>query len=369
MNVGCVKEIKNNEFRVGMTPDNAKEYIRHGHTVYVEAGAGVGSGFTDEAYKAAGVNLVDAKKVWEVCDMVIKVKEPLEAEYQLMRKDQIIYTYLHLAADKELTEAMLKCGCKGVAYETLTDARGALPLLKPMSEIAGRLSVIEGAKYLEKAFGGKGILISGVPGVRKAKVLVLGGGFVGRNAARMAMNMGADVTVMDINLNALTEIDSEFNGRIKTLYSTPSAIEKEIVDTDLVVGAVLIPGASAPKLIKKDYFKTMQPGSVVVDVAVDQGGCSETTRATTHDNPIFVVDGVVQYCVANMPGAVPYTATMSLTNATLSYGLRIADKGLESVAKADKGVANAINVYGGKCTFKGVSDALGIDYTDINSLI
>ncbi len=360
MTVGCVKEIKNNEFRVGMTPANAAEYVRHGHRVLVEKGLGEGSGFTNAQYEKAGAVLTDAESVWAESELLIKVKEPLEAEYGRMRKGQILYTYLHLAADRALTDALLKAGCKGVAYETLKDKKGQLPLLKPMSEIAGRLAAIEGAKCLEKPFGGRGVLISGVPGVRKAKVVVLGGGFVGTNACRMALGLGADVTVIDLSIDRLVELDELFSGGIKTVFSTTAAIEQEISDADLVIGAVLIPGAAAPKLIRREHLKLMQPGSVIVDVAVDQGGCVETTRATYHDDPTFVVDGVVHYCVANMPGAVPYTSTMALTNATLGYGLRIADFGLEEAARRDPTIVSAINTYEGEITYQGVADAFSL---------
>ena len=360
MTVGCVKEIKNNEFRVGMTPANAAEYVRHGHRVLVEKGLGEGSGFTNAQYEKAGAVLTDAESVWAESELLIKVKEPLEAEYGRMRKGQILYTYLHLAADRALTDALLKAGCKGVAYETLKDKKGQLPLLKPMSEIAGRLAAIEGAKCLERPFGGRGVLISGVPGVRKAKVVVLGGGFVGTNACRMALGLGADVTVIDLSIDRLVELDELFSGGIKTVFSTTAAIEQEISDADLVIGAVLIPGAAAPKLIRREHLKLMQPGSVIVDVAVDQGGCVETTRATYHDDPTFVVDGVVHYCVANMPGAVPYTSTMALTNATLGYGLRIADFGLEEAARRDPTIVSAINTYEGEITYQGVADAFSL---------
>ena len=370
MKVGCVKEIKNNESRVGMTPDNAREYCAHGHRVFIEAGAGLGSGFSDEAYAASGAQVLQsAAEVWAVSDMIVKVKEPLEQEYAHMRKDQIIYTYLHLAADRALTEALLARGCKGVAYETLTGQHGGLPLLKPMSEIAGRLSVIEGARCMEKPFGGCGVLISGVPGVRKAKVVVLGGGIVGMNACRMALGLGADVTILDVNLDRLTELDNMFDGKLKTLYSTTSTLMRELSDADLIIGAVLIPGASAPKLIKRHMLKGIKPGAVIVDVAVDQGGCVETTHPTTHDAPTFIVDDVVHYCVANMPGAVPHTSTIALTNATLAYGLKIADLGLEEAARKDRGILNAINTYGGKCTYKGVADAFGLEFTDAASVL
>ena len=362
MTVGCVKEIKKSEFRVGMTPANAAEYVRHGHRVLVEKGLGEGSGFSDEEYGKAGATLTDAESVWAESDMLIKVKEPLEAEYPFMRRGQILYTYLHLAADRELTDALIKSGAKGVAYETLRDRKGQLPLLKPMSEIAGRLAAIEGAKCLEKPFGGRGVLISGVPGVRKAKVVILGGGFVGTNACRMVLGLGADVTVVDLSIDRLEELDELFNSHIKTVFSTTAAIEQEIADADLVIGAVLIPGAAAPKLIRREQLKLMRPGSVIVDVAVDQGGCVETTRATYHDDPTFVVDGVVHYCVANMPGAVPYTSTMALTNATLGYGLKIADFGLEEAARRDPTIVSAINTYEGEITCSGVADAFSLPY-------
>lgn len=352
MKIGCVKEIKNHEYRVGMTPDNVEEYIKYSHEVFIETKAGEGSGFTDEEYAKAGATIIDtAEEVWESCDMIVKVKEPLEEEYPLMRKGQILYTYLHLAANLPLTNALLASGCKAVGYETITDKKGGLPLLKPMSEIAGRLSIQEGAKYLEKPFGGRGVLLGGVPGVKKAKVVVLGGGIVGINACKMALGLGADVTVLDMNLDRLAYLDEIFGGALKTMYSTETAIKNEIKDADLVIGAVLIPGASTPKLLKKEYLKTMKKGSVIVDVAVDQGGCFETTKATYHNDPIFEIDGVVHYCVANMPGAVPNTSTIALTNATLRYGLMIANLGLEKAAEQDSGLKNGINVFEGKCTY------------------
>ena len=370
MKVGCAKEIKNNEFRVGMTPDNAQEYALHGHQVFVEKGAGEGSGFLDDAYAAAGATILEtAADVWEESDMMIKVKEPLEPEYSRMRENQIIYTYLHLAAAKSLTFAMLSSKCKGVAYETLRDKDGSLPLLAPMSQIAGRLSVIEGAKYMEKPFGGSGLLISGVPGVKNAKVVILGGGVVGTNACRLAVGMGADVTIMDVSLQRLAQLDDQFGGRIKTIFSTSASIENELSDADLVIGAVLIPGASAPKLIKKSMLPKMQKGAVLVDVAVDQGGCCETTHATTHESPTYEVEGVLHYCVANMPGAVAHTSTKALTNATLKYGLMIADMGLEKAARKDAGILSAINIYRGACTCRGVADAFGIPYAKAASLM
>lgn len=292
--------------------------------------------------------------------MIVKVKEPLEAEYPLMREGQVLYTYLHLAANRQLTEAMLKSGCIGVAYETIEDEAGGLPLLKPMSEIAGRLSVQEGAKYLEKPFGGKGVLLGGVPGVRSAKAVILGAGIVGINACKMAVGLGADVTVMDVDLEKLRTIDALYENRINTLYSTASAIRNEIRDADLVIGAVLIHGASAPKLIRKDDLASMIPGSVIVDVAVDQGGCFETTRPTYHRDPVYTVDGIVHYCVANMPGAVPRTSTLALTNATHAYGLKIARQGVDALMQADPLFRKGINVYRGACTYDKVAREFGL---------
>lgn len=370
MKVGCVKEIKNNEFRVGMTPDNVKSYTDAGHTVYIERDAGIGSGFTTEEYEKAGAILLDTpKEVWDTCEMMIKVKEPLESEYSYFRKDLILYTYLHLAADRPLTDAMLSSGIRGVAYETLIEKNGSIPLLSPMSQIAGRLSIQEGAKYLEKPFGGSGVLLSGVPGTPKAKVVILGAGSVGTNACKIAVGMGADVTIMDINLERLAYLDDIFGARIQTLYSTPSNIQSQLAQADLVIGSVLIPGKAAPKLIKKEYLKDMKPGSLIVDVAVDQGGCCETTRVTYHDNPTFEVDGVVHYCVGNMPGAVPRTSTIALTNATLKYGLQIAGKGLENACLDNEVIFSGINTYDGFSTCKNVSDSYGMDYKYIKELI
>lgn len=369
MKIGCVKEIKNNEFRVGITPDNVKSYTNAGHVVYIEKGAGEGSCFTDEEYKAAGAVLTDtAKEVWDACEMMIKVKEPLEEEYKYFHKDLILYTYLHLAADRPLTDALLKAGVKGVAYETLIERNRSIPLLAPMSQIAGRLSVQEGAKYLEKPFGGKGMLLSGVPGTPKAKVVILGAGNVGTNACKIAVGMGAEVTIFDITLERLAYLDDIFGARIQTMYSTDAAIEKAVKDADLVIGCVLIPGKAAPKVMKKAYLKEMQPGSVIVDVAVDQGGCCETTKVTYHDNPTFVVDGVVHYCVGNMPGAVPRTSTIALTNATLKYGLQIAGKGLENACKENDVIYSGINTYDGKLTCKNVADSFNVEHTEIKEL-
>jgi alanine dehydrogenase len=361
MKIGCVKEIKAYEFRVGMTPGNVEEYVSRGHEVYIESSAGAGSGFSDEEYAGAGAAIVqNAKDIWKTCDMIIKAKEPLESEYGLIRSGQILFTFLHLAANRALTEAVAGSGCTGVAYETIENREGDLPLLRPMSEIAGRLSIQEGAKYLEKPFGGRGVLLGGVPGVRNAKVVIIGAGIVGKNACKMAVGLGADVTVLDINMNRLRYMDDLFGSRIKTLYSTPQAIKAEISNADLVIGAVLIHGAIAPKLVKREYLRGMIPGSVIVDVAVDQGGCIETTKPTYHNDPVFVVDGVVHYCVANMPGAVPRTSTIALTNATLPYGLAIADKGVEALAAIDAGFLRGINCFGGELTYDKVAENFGM---------
>jgi alanine dehydrogenase len=370
MKIGCVKEIKNNEFRVGMTPDNAKSYVNAGHEVLIEAGAGLGSGFTDEEYVEAGAKMIgSAKEVWDSVEMMVKVKEPLPEEYPLFHEGLILYTYLHLAADRPQTDALLNSKVKGVAYETLIERNGSIPLLAPMSQIAGRLSIQEGAKYLEKLYGGEGVLLAGVPGTPKANVVILGGGSVGTNACKIAVGMGANVTIMDINLQRLAYLDDIFGARIQTLVSTDANIEKAVKDADLVIGCVLIPGKSAPKIFKKKYLKGMKPGAVFVDVAVDQGGCGETTKVTYHDDPVFIVDGVVHYCVGNMPGAVPRTSTIALTNATLSYGLQIANKGLEQACKDNDVIYSAINTYDGKLTCKNVADSYNEEYTDPRSLI
>ena len=367
MKIGSVKEIKKFEYRVGLTPDNVRSYVNAGHQVYIERNAGVGSGFmTDDYIKAGATILETAREVWETAEMIVKVKEPLPDEYQYFRKGQIIYTYLHLAADRALTDAMLAAGVKGVAYETL-DQNGYLPLLAPMSQIAGRLSVQEGAKYLEKIYGGSGVLLSGVPGTPKAHVVIIGGGSVGTNACKIAVGMGADVTVMDVNIHRLEYLDDIFGARIQTLYSNDVNVENALKTADLVVGAVLIPGKKAPKIIRKSYLKEMRPGSVIVDVAVDQGGCCETTHMTYHVDPIYKVDGVVHYCVGNMPGAVPRTSTIALTNATLSYGLQIAANGLEEACRRNETIYSAINTYDGKLTCKNVADSFKMEYTDIHS--
>ena len=370
MKIGCVKEIKNNEFRVGLTPDNVKAYVAAGHHVYMEKGAGVGSGFTDNEYIDAGASLIDnAADIWALVDMMVKVKEPLPEEYPLFREGLILYTYLHLAADREQTDALLAGKVKAVAYETIQEADGSLPCLAPMSQIAGRLSIQEGAKYLEKKFGGEGILLAGVPGTPKANVVILGGGTVGMNACKIAVGMGANVTILDVNLKRLEELDNRFGSHIQTLVSNDSNVERAVKDADLVIGSVLIPGGSTPKLFKRKYLPEMKNGAVFVDVAIDQGGCGESSRVTTHDDPIFVEDGVVHYCVGNMPGSVPRTSTIALTNATLRYGLQIAASGLEEAVKANKAIALGVNCYDGKIVNKNVSKALDIEYVDLAELI
>ena len=366
MKIGCVKEIKNNEFRVGLTPDNVRAYIAAGHHVYMEMGAGEGSGFADTEYVAAGASLIDnAADVWHLVDMMVKVKEPLPCEYELFHEGLILYTYLHLAADKQQMDALLAGKVKAVAYETIQEKDGSLPCLAPMSQIAGRLSIQEGAKYLEKRFGGEGILLAGVPGTPKANVVILGGGTVGMNACKIAVGMGANVTILDVNLKRLEELDNLFGAHIQTLVSTDSNIERVLKDADLVIGSVLIPGGSTPKLFKRKYLPEMKNGAVFVDVAIDQGGCGESSRVTTHDDPVYIEDGVVHYCVGNMPGAVPRTSTIALTNATLRYGLMIARDGLEEACKKSGAVKSGVNCYLGKLTNANVAAAHGYEYTEL----
>ena len=371
MKIGCVKEIKNNEFRVGMTPDNVRAYVAAGHEVFVECGAGVGSGFSDDEYARAGAAMVySAAEVWHKVDMMVKVKEPLECEFPLFHDGLILFTYLHLAADKQQMDALLKGKVKAVAYETLQEKDRSLPLLAPMSQIAGRLSIQEGAKYLEKKFGGMGMLLAGVPGTPKCHVVILGGGTVGANACKLAVGMGANVTILDINLKRLEQLDDMFGARIQTLVSNESNIERAVKGADLVIGSVLVPGGSTPKLFKRAYLKDMKDGAVFVDVAIDQGGCGESSHVTTHDDPVFVEEGVVHYCVGNMPGAVPRTSTIALTNATLAYGLQIANKGLEQACRDSEAIRLGVNTYDGKLTCKNVADAFeGYEYTDLYTLI
>ena len=370
MKIGCVKERKNNEFRVGLTPDNVREYVAAGHHVYMEKGAGEGSGFSDNEYVDAGASLIeDAAEIWQTVDMMVKVKEPQESEYPLMREDLILYTYFHLAADREQTEELLARKVKAVAYETLQETDGSLPLLAPMSQIAGRLSIQEGAKYLEKPFGGQGILLAGVPGTPKANVVILGGGTVGMNACKIAVGMGANVTILDVNLKRLEELDNIFGAHIQTLVSNDSNVERVLRGADLVIGSVLIPGGSTPKLFKAKYLPEMKDGAVFVDVAIDQGGCGETSHATTHDDPVYIVDGVVHYCVGNMPGSVPRTSTIALTNATLKYGLEIANRGLEEACKESGVIRSSINTYQGKLTCRNVALAHDMEYVPLEELL
>jgi len=358
MIIGVPKEIKTLENRVSMTPGSVGSLVRQGNTVLVEAGAGLGSGLADEEYVAAGAKMVSAEEAWGA-EMVIKVKEPLPSEFKFLRSDLILFTYLHLAAAKDLTDALLAAGTTGIAYETVKSADGTLPLLTPMSEVAGRMATQVGAHYLEKTQGGRGILLGGVPGVSPAEVLVIGGGVVGTNAARIAMGMGARVTIMDLSHARLQYLDDVFQGRITTMMSTDANIRDMIRKADLVVGAVLLPGAKAPKLITRDMLPMMKEGSVIVDVAVDQGGCVETIKATTHDNPTYIIDGVVHYGVANMPGAVPRTSTFALVNQTMPYALRLAAKGIDAL-RADKGLALGLNTYKGQLTCPAVGEAFGI---------
>lgn len=365
MIIGVPKEIKNNENRVAMTPAGVAELKHNGHTVYVQHTAGEGSGFSDDEYIAAGAQILPTiEAVYDIAEMIVKVKEPIEPEYTLIKKDQVVFTYFHFASDRKLTEAMIASRGVCIAYETVRLADHSLPLLVPMSEVAGRMSIQEGARFLEKPQGGKGILLGGVPGVPPAKVLVLGAGVVGRNAALMAVGLGADVTIADISLPTLRHV-AETMPRVKTLYSSRHNIESQLPDVDLVVGSVLIPGAKAPKLITRDMLKLMRPGSVIVDVAIDQGGCFETSRPTTHSEPTYVVDGVVHYAVANIPGAVPRTSTLALTNATLPYAIRLANKGWRQACREDAALAQGVNMVDGKVTFPAVAEAWGLEYTKL----
>ena len=370
MIIGVPKEIKNNEFRVGMTPGGAREFVAHGHTVLVETAAGEGSSFTNEEYVAAGAELIaTADEVFARAEMIVKVKEPQPVEIARLRPGQILYTYLHLAPDFEQTEGLIASKAVCIAYETVELPNHSLPLLAPMSEVAGRMAAQVGATYLQKPFGGRGVLMGGVPGTHPAKVVVLGGGVVGTNAAYVAMGMGADVTIMDVNLDRLRYLDEIWGNRIRTVYSSKHNIEEAVYAADLVIGAVLLPGAKTPWLITRDMLPKMKKGSVVVDVSVDQGGCIETTHATTHADPTYFVEGVLHYGVANMPGAVPNTSTLALTNATLRYGLAIADKGWKQAVADDAALAKGVNVVDGKVTYKEVADVHGLDYTPLESMI
>lgn len=364
MKIGCPKEVKNHEYRVGLVPAAVQAYTKAGHEVFVEKGAGLGSGITDEEYASAGAKLLGtAKEVWESAEMIVKVKEPLPQEYDLMKENQLIYTYFHFAADEKLTQACMEKKIIALAYETVTESNGSLPLLKPMSEIAGRMSTLMGSYFLAKPNGGQGLLPTGVPGVAPANVVVVGGGVVGANAAKVAAGLGCKVSIFDINPDRLEYLESIMPANVFPIYSDPIVLEAAYREADIVVGAVLIPGAKAPKLIKKEHLKIMKPGSVIVDVAIDQGGCAETSKPTTHSDPVFVVDGVIHYCVANMPGAFSRTATLALNNYTLPYGLQLANKGVEQACKENEAICKGLNMYKGKVTFKGVSEAFDLPYT------
>ena len=370
MKIGLPKEIKDNEYRVGLTPAGVNALVNAGHEVFVQKSAGEGSGFSDDQYVKAGGKLLDtADEVWQTGDMIVKVKEPIAPEYPRMRENQLLFTYLHLAPEFELTKQMMERKVTGVAYETITDHNGKLPLLTPMSEVAGRMSVQVGATYLEKMNGGKGILLGGVPGVPAANVLIIGGGVVGTEAAKMAVGLGARVTILDRDLNRLRQLDDIFLSKVQTMASSRYAIEEAIAHSDLVIGAVLVVGAAAPKLVTRDMLKLVPQGAVLVDVAVDQGGCFETTHATTHSNPTYYEEGVLHYCVANMPGAVPRTSTFALTNATLPYALALASKGFERAIAEDAGLKEGVNTYAGKCTYEAVATSQNIEYTPLDSLL
>jgi alanine dehydrogenase len=363
MLIGVPKEIKNHEYRIGLTPSGARELIAHGHKVMVQHDGGKSIGLTNEMYQKAGAEIVStAEEIFARADMIIKVKEPQPGECKMLRPGQVLYTYLHLAPDPEQTKALVASGCTAIAYETVTDRKGGLPLLAPMSEVAGRMSIQAGAHALEKAQGGSGVLLGGVPGVKPAEVLVIGGGVVGINAARMAMGLNAHVTILDRSLDRLKYLDEVYGDRLTTIYSTHDAIEERLPDTDLVIGAVLIPGAAAPKLISRAQLSMMRQGSVLVDVAIDQGGCFETSKATTHQTPTYEVDGIIHYCVANMPGGVARTSTFALTNATLPFAVQLANKGAKKAMLDDEHLLNGLNVHAGKITYEAVAHDLGYTY-------
>ncbi|CAN5599832.1 MAG: alanine dehydrogenase [Pyrinomonadaceae bacterium] len=370
MIVGLPKEIKDNEYRVGLTPAGVRALTDAGHQVVVERTAGEGSGFEDGLYQKAGAQILGSPdEVWAQGEMIVKVKEPIKPEYPRMREGQVLFTYLHLAPDKQLTEQLLKRKVNGIAYETITDRRGGLPLLTPMSEVAGRMAIQVGAHYLEKMSGGRGILLGGVPGVPAARVVIIGGGVVGTNAAKIAVGMGAHVTMIDNNLDRLRELDDIFLSKISTLASSAYMIHDAVSQADLIVGAVLVPGASAPRLVTRGMLKDVPNGAVIVDVAVDQGGCIETTHPTTHSDPTYYVEGVLHYCVANMPGAVPRTSTFALTNATLPYALRLANRGFFEAISSDSGLKAGVNTYAGHCTYEAVATSQGLKHTPLDELI
>lgn len=370
MLIGVPKEIKTHENRVALLPSGVTQMLKHGHDVIIEKNAGLGSGFPDELYIEAGATIIDsAEDIWAKAEMIMKVKEPIAKEYPLMREGQIIFTYFHFAASRELTEAVKLSGAIAIAYETVEKLDGSLPLLIPMSEVAGRMAAQEGAKFLERPMGGRGVLLGGIPGVKPGRVMVLGGGIVGVNAARIAAGMGANVQIFDINLQKLRYLDEVLPKNITTVFSSEVNIRKELERADLVIGAVLIPGAKAPSLITRDMLKELQPGSVLVDVAIDQGGCFETSKPTTHDDPVYEVDGIVHYCVANMPGAVPYTSTIGLTNVTLPYAIQIADKGWVSAIRENRELEHGLNIASGKIVYRDVAEAFDMEYTPLTKFM
>lgn len=370
MIIGVPKEIKTHENRVALLPGGVRKMKRNGHNVLMEKGAGEGSGFLDEQYKEAGAKIIDdVDELWDKAEMIMKVKEPIEVEYDRMKEGKIIFTYFHFAASRELTEAVQKSGAVAIAYETVEKEDGSLPLLIPMSEVAGRMASQEGAKYLEKPEGGLGILLGGIPGVKPANVLVIGGGIVGVNAAKIAAGMGANTTIMDISMPRLRHLDDIMSRNVDTMFSSEANIRKMLPDVDMVIGAVLIPGAKAPSLITRDMLSDMQKGSVIVDVAIDQGGCFETSKPTTHDNPIYEVNGIVHYCVANMPGAVPRTSTLGLTNVTLPYAVDIANKGWKKALQDDKELLKGLNIVDGDIVYREVAEAFNMEYTPIENVL
>ncbi len=368
MRIGTTKELKNHEYRVGLTPDNVMMLVKNGHEVFVETMAGDGANFSDEEYVEAGAKIMATPaEVFAIADMIVKVKEPEAEEWGYLREGQILFTYLHLAPNKPLTEALIAKKVKAVAYETIEAGVGNLPCLRPMSQIAGRLSIQEGAKYLEKSFGGRGILLGGVPGVERGKIAIIGGGVAGTYAAKAAVGIDAQVTLLDINANRLAYLEDIFGASVTTLYSTEANIRRALSEADLVIGSVLIPGRSTPKLVRREHLKLMKKGAVIVDIAIDQGGCCESSRVTSHDDPVFIEEGVVHYCVGNMPGAVPRTSTIALTNSTIGYAVSIANNGLEAACKRDPGLAKGVNIYMGKCVNRNVAESVGIEYTEFNA--
>lgn len=370
MRIGTTKELKNHEYRVGLTPDNVMSYVGHGHEVFVETTAGEAAGFSDAMYKEAGATILGtAVEVFDKSEMIVKVKEPEACEFGYLHEGQILYTYLHLAANPQLADVLLQRGVKAVAFETIRDEQGNLPCLRPMSQIAGRLSIQEGAKYIERSFGGRGILLGGVPGVERGKIVIIGGGIAGTYAAKAAVGIDAQVTLLDINPNRLAYLEDIFGASVTTLYSTEANIRKSLAEADLVIGSVLIPGRATPQLVRREHLKLMKTGAVIVDIAIDQGGCCESSHVTTHDNPVFIEEGIVHYCVGNMPGAVPYTSTVALSNATIRYGLKIADHGLEASAVSDQGLAEGINIYNHKCTNQNVAESLNLPYVPVSEVL